>query len=119
MTADVTNIVRGQVTEGVNPNGVGGDNGQITLIANTPTAMNGGVTPLDSNGKKLPAMQGVTVQADSANTGSVRVGWSNCTGTTFGLELVKGGSVTMPTDDPSKVYCFAAVSGLKVNCIWI
>jgi hypothetical protein len=92
---------------------------QVTLTANTPTQVAGANLGTDINGRPLWAHQGVTIQADSANTASVRVGNASTTGSGFGLELQKGSSITLPIDDPTVVWCFASVSGCKVNVLWV
>jgi hypothetical protein len=111
-------IVSGHVTEDATPGAVLHQLPVITLTANAAQRLtsNIGTNP---DGSPAWARRGVTIQADSANTGSVRVGNSTTTGSGFGLELQKGASITLPIDDPTAVWCFASVSGCKVNVLWV
>lgn len=112
MAATPVSLSPGHITQGVVPGTSIQDPGVITLIASTPTALNGGNTPT------LLALQGVTVQAATGNTGVVRVGGSNIDAT-HGAELTAGMSVTYQVCDPATVFCWSSSSGQKVNCQWL
>lgn len=64
------------------------------------------------------SVQGVTVQAPKANTIAVYVGGSDVSATK-GFELQPGQSMTLPVQDTTTLWVFAASGGQVVKVGWV
>lgn len=103
-------VVQGQIVE----SGVPGN----TINMQADTTLTAGVATQLYVTSVATGFQGVTVQASTANTGTIRVAGSTVSGT-VGFELTAGNSITFgEIADPSLVYAYAAVSGCVVRIGW-
>lgn len=86
---------------------------QITVGSSAAVQCNGGTTPT------VLALQGVTLQADPTNTGTVYVGLSTVASNLCLAALAAGQSVLVPTNDPANLWVKGSATGQKVNQSWI
>lgn len=78
-----------------------------TVVASAPSQVRGSRSPF-----------GVVVKAHDGNSAKVYLGPSDVT-TSTGLELGAGQSLSIPLDDPSKLYAISASGTQTVSVLWV
>ncbi len=99
--------------------GTAQSHGPITVDPFTcPTSASGRITTAALDKMAVGAKQGVTVQADPANTGTVYVNGPGTT-TTNGIALAAKDSMVYPVRDPYSIFAIASTSGQILRISYI
>lgn len=83
-----------------------------------PTGTAEALTSSPAGGAKRAIGNGVAVQSLTTNTVAVYIGGSDVT-TSNGWCLMPGGSISIPVDDPSKIYVISGSPSQEVRFMYI
>lgn len=71
-----------------------------------------------AGGPKRAIGNGIEIYALTTNTIPVYIGGSDVT-TAIGRPIAPGGSISLPVDDPSKVYAIVTTGTQEIRILWI
>jgi hypothetical protein len=71
-----------------------------------------------TNAQKRAIGNGIEIYSLTTNTVAVYIGGSDVT-TSNGRPIMPGGSISLPVDDPSKVWCISGTASQEIRILWI